>query len=398
MTLALRRFYTSFSPDLRWVALCIFLSGIAEGLSINLHTLYIEYLGADPQQVGETLALAGVITIFVYIPAGFLADRGRRKPIILAAWLSTLITFTWLALAPDWRWAIPGFMLYTLGSFARPVFSAYIAAADRGNNLNRVFATTSLSWSLGSVFSPALGGWIGEHFGLRAVFAASGVVYLISTLCLLPLTEQQATPGQAQAVRVGRILSNRPFLRQVAVIMFILFATNLGVILAPNYLQQVKGLSVQQVGGLGTVASIGLMAMTVLQGRLPAERRRPLLIVQAASGLALVLILLSPASVGGALPLMAFSAYFFRGGIDAIWTPTAGRLSLWLPPEIRSLGFGFRDTAIRIALTLAPLAAGQLYALDPALPLLAGMAAVASSVLLTLTLPRHRPAPEETRL
>lgn len=97
------RFYLSLSPDLRWIALAIFLSGVAEGLSLNFHTLYVRELGASPEQIGLTIGAAGLVTIFVYIPAGYLADRWRRKPIILAAWVSTVITFVWLAMAQDWR-------------------------------------------------------------------------------------------------------------------------------------------------------------------------------------------------------------------------------------------------------------------------------------------------------
>jgi DHA1 family multidrug resistance protein-like MFS transporter len=391
MILSLRRFVASLSSDLRWISLAIFLSGLAEGLSINFHTLYVEFLGAKPEQIGATFAIAGAATIFVYIPTGYLADRGRRKPIILTAWVSTIVTFAWLALAPDWRWAVPGFMLYTLGSFARPAFSAHIAATDRSGNVNRAFALTSLSWSIGSIFAPAAGGWIGEHFGLRAVFACSGVVYFFSTLALLRLTDQPPATRHSREVRLSRLLSDRHYLWQVGVIMLIMFSLYLGIVLAPNYLQEVKKLSVQQIGELGTVSSLGLMAFTVWLGRLPAERRTPLMLVQLAALIMLAMILNSPIAMGGGLPLIFVAAYLFRGGADAVWTPISSRLSLWVPPDILSLGFSLRDTAVRIALTIAPLAAGQLYALNPAYPLYAGMAAVGLTMLLTLTLPRRRP-------
>lgn len=391
MIIQLKRFWSSLSPDLRWILFAIFLSGIAEGLSVNFHTLYIQYLKAKPEEIGATLGVAGIATIFVYIPSGMLADRGRRKLIILVAWASTVVTFTWLALAPDWRWAIPGFMLYTLGSFARPAFSAQIAASDRSGNLNRTFALTATSWSLGSLLAPALGGWIGEHFGLRIVFASSGVVYFFSTLALLPISSQAASTVRPSEVRLGRILTNRPFLWLIVVLMLAMFAINLGILLAPNYLRDVKGLNVQHIGTLGTLAALGGMVVTLSLGRMRAERRTPLLGVQLAGLLALVLLLASPVARGGALPLLAILAYFFRGGTDAIWVVMSGRVSQWLPPEILSLGFGFRDTAVRLALTFAPLAAGQLYGVNPELPLYVSLALTGATMLLTLTLPNHRP-------
>ncbi len=391
MTLQLKRLWGSLSPDLRWIMLAIFLSGIAEGLTVNFHTLYIQYLKAKPAEIGLTLGVAGIATIFIYIPSGMLADRGRRKLIILVAWISSVITFIWLAFAPDWRWAIPGFMLYIFGSVARPAFSAQIAASDRSGNLSRIFSLTATCWTFGSLLSPALGGWIGEHFGLRILFASTGVVYFFSTLALLPISGQAPATLRPRAVRLDRILTNQPFLWLIVVLMLATFATNLGLLLAPNYLQAVKGLSTQHIGTLGTVAAIGGMVMTLSIGQLRAERRTPLLSVQLAGVLSLILLLASPVATDGGLPLLPVLAYFFRGGTDAIWVVISGRVSQWLPPEILSLGFGFRDTAVRVGLTLAPLVAGQLYGLHAEWPLYASLALTGASMLLILTLPNQRP-------
>lgn len=389
---SVRRFWLSLSPDLRWLSTAIFLAGVAEGLSLNLQTLYVKSLGAAPEQIGLVFGAAGLVTIAVYVPAGWLADRWRRKPIIVAAWLSTLVTFTWLALAPDWRWAVPGFMLYALGSFSRPAFSAFIAQGERGRGVQRAFAVTSIAWSLGNILAPALGGWIGEHFGLRLVFALSGGVYVFSTLALLPLSNP-ASAGRGSGVNGFRLLwANRPFLWQVTAFMLIVFALNVGVILAPNYLQAVKAVSVEQVGALGTVSALGLVALNYSLGRMQPERRAPLILLQLSAAGALALLVVSPAAVAGALPPAIIAAYLLRSAVDGIWTPMSGRLSLWLPPEVLSLGFSLRDTGVRVALTLAPLAAGQLYAVNPSLPLLAGLAALGVTVLLTLSLPTHRPA------
>ncbi|MGQ0602576.1 MAG: MFS transporter [Anaerolineales bacterium] len=388
---SLLRYWLSLSRDLRWITVAIFLSGVAEGLSLNFHTLYVQRLGATPEQIGLTFGAAGLVTIFIYVPAGLLADRWRRKPIILAAWFSTILTFIWLSLAPDWRWAIPGFMLYALGSFSRPAFSAYLAGTEDARHVTRAFAVTSVSWSLGSIAAPAIGGWIGEQFGLPTVFAASGVVYTLSTLALFPISNPPPAAARPQDVHLGRLFQQRPFLWQVFILMLIMFALNVSVVLAPNYLREVKGLTVQQVGTLGTVASLGLVALTIGVGRFAPEKRAPLFAIQATLLIAVLLLWLSPASVGGALPGLIVVAYLFRGGADAIWTPMSSRLSLWLPAEILSLGFSFRDTAVRTALTLAPLVAGWLYAIDPALPLYVGLIATTLTMTLTFTLPNYRP-------
>lgn len=392
----LMRFWRSLSPDLRWITIAIFLSGVAEGLSTGFQTLYVQWLGATPAQIGLVFGVSGLVTIAVYVPAGWLADRWRRKPIILAAWGSTLVTFAWLTWAPDWRWAVPGFMLYALGSFSRPAFSAFIAAGEGPRGAQRAFAVTSIAWSLGNILAPAAGGWLGGHFGLRAPFALSGIVYVFSTLALLPLSNPASAGRHSGGNRFRLLFANKLFLWQVFAFMLIAFALNLGVILAPNYLQAVKGLSVEQVGVLGTIAALGLVGLNSGLGRLRPERRTPLVVLQIATAAALGLLLISPPAVAGQLPALVILAYLLRSSVDGVWTPMSGRLSLWLPPEILSLGFSLRDTGIRVALTLAPLAAGRLYALDPALPLYAGLGALAVTGALTLTLPNYRPAVSET--
>ncbi len=386
----LRRLFSALSPDQWWITLAVFLAGFAEGLWLNLQSLYIEFLGARPDEIGAALGLAGVLVIFVYLPSGFLADRGRRKVLILWAWALTVVALLLQTFAFDWRWAVPGLALYLMASFARPALSAQIAASDRSGNVSRAFAITSISYSIGAMLSPAVGGWVAEQFNLRAVFFTSAVFYFLSLLCVLPLSNPPPE-ARTRPVRLGRLLSDRWFMWQIVVVMVITFSLNVGVTLAPNYLQDVKGLSLQQIGQLGTVAAIGGMVLTVALGQMSSQRRRSLLIAQLMVAAALIMLIGSPAITAGALPFTLSAAYFLRGGVDATWAPIAGRLSAWLPPEVLSLGFAFRDTAVRIALTLAPVLAGQLYTADPAYPLYAGAASLIVTMLLTLTLPRRRP-------
>ncbi len=377
------RLWASLSRDQRWIILAVFLAGVAEGLWLNLQALYLEYLGASPEQVGAALGLANVVVIFVYLPAGMLADRGRRKLILLTAWAITVGALILMGLAPDWRWAVPGLMLFLLASFARPAFSAQIAASDISGNASRAFAISSISYSVGALLSPAAGGWIGEIWGLRTVYFVSAVSYFLSMLCFVPLRET-AGRGPRTAMPIRQLATDRRFLWQIAVVMLITFSLYLGVTLMPNYLQAVKGLRLDEVGQLGTVSAAGMLALTAWLGSLPAMRRRALLIAQGTVFAALALLLAAPAG----LSPMLVAAALLRGGVDATWAPIAGRLSAWLPPEALSVGFAFRDTAVRIGLTLAPVTAGLLYAVDPAWPLFAGLAALGVTAALTLTLPR----------
>jgi predicted MFS family arabinose efflux permease len=249
---------------------------------------------------------------------------------------------------------------------------------------------------VGSILGPALGGWIAEHWGLRSVLFVATGINLLSTGATMLLSEHPtpAVPGAAPRPGPGRVLSDRPFLWQMLVLALIIFSFDLGTLLTPSFLQDVKGLSVGQIGQMGTVASLGLMAFMLGVGQMRPERRLPFILLQlsVAAGLALLLAAPSQASSLAFYPVLGLG-YFCRGAVEAIWPVSRGRVALWVAPQALSLGFAVMDTASQLARTLAPFAAGLLYARGPAWPLAAGLASLSLTLLLTLTLPQGRPRP-----
>ena len=383
------RFVPPLSRDQWFIYTSQLLWGVGFGLWQHLQPIYIKFLGADPAQVGSTLTLAGLVTIFVYIPMGVIADRWRRKPLIMSAWVMGTIATLLIALAPDWRWVIPGLALYLLSSFSRPAVAGHIAATDISDNPSRTFAFLSTGFSLGSILSPTLGGWIANTWGLRAVLFVATGVGVLSTLAMAQLSDAPASPpGPHHNQRLKQVITDRPFLWQMFTMFLIVFALEIGTVFAPNYLQEVKGLNYQQIGQLGTAASTGMFLFMLGLGYMRPERRRPLLLNQLVVMGGLALLLIAPGGMG--LHPLLIAGYFLRGGSRAVIPLTRGRLSHWLPPDILGLGFGVMDTASQAAVMLAPLTAGLLYDRSPALPLQVGMLALGVTMLFTLTLPRTR--------
>ncbi len=134
-----------------------------------------------------------------------------------------------------------------------------------------------------------------------------------------------------------------------------------------------------------------MILLTVMLSKIRPERRISLLFVQLAAISSLLLLLLSPIGTSGKHSWIIITAFLLRGGIDAIWTPMSSRLSLWIPSYMLSQGFSYRDTGVRVALTLAPVAAGLLYAIDPELPLYVAIGTILVTLLLTMSLPNYLP-------
>jgi MFS family permease len=271
------------------------------------------------------------------------------------------VAVLFIGLAPDWRWLIPAFALHLLSSFSRPAASAHVAATDISDNPSRTFAFLWTGFSLGSLLSPTLGGWIAETWGLRTVFFVAAAVGVVSTALLAGLKDASAPLHHHQRrAGLGELLHDGPFMWQMVLMLTIVFALELGTVLAPNYLRDVKGLSLRAIGQLGSLASLGMFALTIVLGYMRNDRRRPLLLNQGLVLGGLLCLLLAPG--GWAYHPLLLASYFFRGGSRAIVPLTRGRLSGWLPPEALSVGFGLVDTAAQTATLLAPLAAGYLFA------------------------------------
>jgi len=61
--------------------------GTGESMFLYFQPLDLQKLGADPVKIGVILGLAAVASIFVHIPAGYLADRFGRRPLIWSSWI-----------------------------------------------------------------------------------------------------------------------------------------------------------------------------------------------------------------------------------------------------------------------------------------------------------------------
>ena len=62
---------------------------------IYFQPIYLQQLGASTMTIATVFSAFGLAMMLAHIPAGYLADRIGRKPIIVAAWTSGLIA-TWV--------------------------------------------------------------------------------------------------------------------------------------------------------------------------------------------------------------------------------------------------------------------------------------------------------------
>ncbi len=181
-----------------------------------------------------------------------------------------------------------------------PALQSYVAATTTPREVGRLFALLALGSSVGSVIAPSIDGWLGEWAGLRVVCGVAGAVFARDTvLVLTALTPQPRAPRAAQS-QLGALLGRPRFRVEVAAILAMFVATDIGTVPAPNFLDAVRGWSAAEIGAVGSLGTLGIAGLTFVITRLTLTRRRPLLFTQAAAlgALALWVTTATPAGIG----------------------------------------------------------------------------------------------------
>lgn len=362
----------------RLLMLALFVWGLGEGLWYNnFRQLYLVELGATEAQVGLALASEAIVHAVVPIPAGYVANRIGTHRVMIASWFVGIVGALIGALARTWVAFVPGLVIYSMSAFAMPAIGAYALqnVPDRASpgTSDRVLSTIFAVYPAGLIISPTLGGLIADRTSIRTLLWISMLLFSLSTAVVLLTRSVPAPPGAADD-HPANLLRNRRFLRLGVYFFFTYVAMYVAYQFVPNFLQDVRGLSLSRIGFLFSMASVGTVVLNLIAGR--TNPRWNL-----AAGIALY-----AASVLGiwqsALPAALTFAFFLNGTISVVRTLALARASDVVSPRSEVLAFGVLETTLAVAIAVASALAGKLYGLTPghALPFVAALVALPALV------------------
>ncbi len=195
-------------------------------------------------------------------PSGIFADRyGRRRPLLLGIFIVTLGALG-CGLAQSIYELILFRFTYGAGT-AIFIIVANVIVADIAppNERGKYLSYYQGSFQFGSIFGPAIGGFIAELAGLRTpFFILAGLGALSVSLTFLLIQEQPQTRSARGAIKVVsllRLLVDRR-LTAIEVTQMVSFITmsSIRTTMLPLYGVEYLGLS---VGEIGTILSIGAL-------------------------------------------------------------------------------------------------------------------------------------------
>jgi MFS family permease len=381
------------SRDIKLVTLALFLWGCGEGLFVYIMPLYMEQLGATPQEVGAVLGLAAFLAACSFIPGGMLADRFDAKKIMVWGWAMGAVASLGMGLAPTWQVFIPWILIYNISAYCIPAINTYIAEASGDIPLEHTITMTFAGYAAGSIVSPFVGGRLAAALGTPSLFIIGAGLFAVSFFIALSVRSHAAhlnyTKHRDQSGR-KQIGGLRPLIPLYARLFFVFFAALIGTVLPANFLATL-GWNIGDVNSLGgTASALGAMLLSLALGRLGAgRRRRGLLAGQLLVFLGMLLFALST-STQRVLPI---AGYFLIGAVPTLRELSNAQIAGQAKTHLRGTALGMNETIYSLARGLAAVLAGALFAVNARAPFLAALVLIPIGMVL---IARLQPAASST--
>lgn len=371
--------------DLKLVFTSNLVGSFGDGLYAYLLPVYMgNVLGADSVQIGILYATVSLFAAVTLLVSGTLADRYDRKKIMIAGWLTWLPAPLIFSFARNWIEMLPGMMMwgFWLGG---PAGTAYIVTAGDQNKLTLTFTTMSAAWSVGYIFSPALGGFLAGTIGMRPVFYMAFFLYASACLTLFFIKSQRASSAQTRTQReysfIELLRTRRLLILAVffAVLMFVLMMFRPFI---PKFVADVYKSSDFEIGVLGSVSYASSAVLGLFLGRLGDRSRKsyPLALSVTMSSISMILLLFS-----GNFAVLTFS-FILIGGSYVTWSLMSAIAGPIAPESCRARWIAVPQTVSMFASFVAPYLGGFLYAYLPQYPFVVAVALMPALAFLALKL------------
>ncbi|MCX6047438.1 MAG: MFS transporter [Chloroflexi bacterium] len=360
--------------DLVIVAISSVIEGLGEGLFIFFLPLALQRWNTDAVKIGAVLSMIGIMMAVVQVPAGYFSDRFGTRPLIFAALILAIASTIMMAEARSLPFFVAGLLAYACTSFISAPMNSYVTSLRGRWTVQRAVTLRASAFQVGAIVGPILGGWIANTAGLSVVFRYAAGLFLASTLVLSLARRPVGLAHQEPSLPLVSPIANPRFLGLLAVVFFTIIAISVPQQLTALYLQNVRHLSIQQIGTMGAIASIGAAIITFALGNLRVSTG--MLIGQ------LLLAVFALLMWQGQSVIAYFVGYFFVGGYHLYRSMALAFSRSLVKVGDTGLAYGLVETGNALAVVVAPLAAGFLYNYRPEAVYIASLGALAITVAL----------------
>jgi len=348
------------------------LANIAGMMYGSLLPLYLKSLNASVVQIGLFFTLSSILPLILQILGGWISDTlGRLRSIAMGS-VAGVLSYVGLILAPTWQWVLLG---EGLGAITRsligPSFSAFIADQSAEENRARVFGITDSIFMLVLVIGPPLGGWMADVYGFRVMLISSGIIYTFAAMIRIGMARTAARGAEANPDKLslsslkGNLGAMGGLLLAGGVMTWILItdgvrdiAFTMSFTLESLYLEEVGGLSMRQIGLLGSVFGIFNMITTIPAGKLADQKgERVAIVIGFFLTFVALLVFLNVNTFWGYAAAWAI----FGVGVGSMSPAYQSLTSKAVPEKLRGTAFGLLHSSLGLFSLPAPAIGARLW-------------------------------------
>ena len=372
--------------DLRVMFLAYFAGAFGDGLYAYVLPYYMEdTLNTSPVEIGALYATANVCVAVTLLAGGFLADKYDRKKVLILSWLLWVPAPLIFAFSGNWIQMLPGMMLWGV-FFSQPASTAYIVTTTDKNKLTLALTAISAAWSLGYVFSPAIGGYLAQATGMQTVFFLASAFYGSAGILLFFLRKQTPVHHEPQVGGHSKLalLKNRRLLVFSAFLSAAMFSILLFRPFTPTFVADAYGYGSFEIGVLGSSFFLGSGILGIALGKFGDKFKKEYAFAAALvlTAVSLVLLML----FGNFHILLA--THLLIGASYLAWPIMNAIIGSCAPKISRALWVAIPQAISMFAAIFAPYLGGVLYEASPQYPFIFGV--VATLVLASVALAKLR--------
>jgi MFS family permease len=341
-------------------------ANIAAEMYMTMLPLYLRFLGADVLQVGVFFTVLQIVPLVLQVLGGWISDSiGRLKSIAIGS-LIGLGAFISPIFVPTWQWL---YFSETLNAITRsligPSFGAFIAEETAEEHRGKVYGITDTIYSVVTVIGPPLAGWLADTYGFRIMIAVAAGIYICATMIRLVLAKTAGKRRQEKGSQKLSLTSLKVNFKTIlglalagGVLTWLLItdgvrdiAFSMSFRLMPLYLEEIGGMSLQEIGWLASFFGIAMMVTTIPAGWFADKfsERIAIAIGFFLEFVAMLLLINVDSFVGYAGVWVIFGI-----GVGLMSPAYQSLLSKVLPERLRGTGFGLIHASLGIFSLPAP--------------------------------------------
>jgi MFS family permease len=372
------------TSDLRILFFSNLVGAFGDGLYAYVLPYYMrDTLNASPVEVGILYAAANVCVALTLLAGGILADRYDRKKILILSWIGWAPAPIIFAFAGNWIQMLPGMLLWGI-LVSQPTSIAYIVTTVDKSKLTLTLTAISSAWSLGYVFSPAIGGYLAQTTGMQTVFFLASIFYASAGILLVFIRKQVPSRHMQQAQEKNQsklqLLKNRKLLVFSAFLGAAMFAILLFRPFIPTFLADVYGYKGFEIGILGSFFFLGSAILGIVLGRVGDKFKKSYAFAAALAFIAFSLVLLV---LFGDFRILLVT-HVLVGASYLAWPLMSAIIGSCAPESARALWVAIPQAVSMFVAIFAPYIGGVLYEASPYYPFIFGVAATLSLALVAL--------------